>query len=54
MAYYIGTFKRIQLEVHKKGEIIYDGPAEEVLNQIEDRYYTKVLEVNTEKLVVEI
>lgn len=54
MQYYIGLFKRINLEVRKNGEIIYEGPAEEVLNNIEDEYYTKVLEVTTEKITLEI
>lgn len=54
MSYYIGLLKRIQLEVQKEGKVIYDGPAEEVLNHIDDQYYTKVLSITTNKIVVEI
>lgn len=54
MAYYIGLLKRIQLEVRKEGKVIYDGPAEEVLDHIDDEYYSKVLSITTNKIVVEI
>ena len=54
MKYYIGLFKRIQLEVRKEGKVIYDGPAEEVREHIEDEYYSKVLSITTNKIVVEI
>ena len=39
MKYYIGLFKKIQLEVRE---------------HIEDEYYSKVLSITTNKIVVEI
>ena len=54
MQYYIGTFRRIDLEVYKNGKIIYEGPGEGVIDAIDDKFYSKVLEISNTKIVIEV